>query len=408
MFMHLPILIALIIVVILPDIWISYRLRHHHRHWSLHILYWLPSVLFILGFILLRTHGQLIDTPATTHKVAWFFSIFALIYVPKLLFVIFSQLNFLFHHITKKRTRIFTTIGKSVSLFAFILLLLGMTHTRTNLCVKEVEITHPDLPQSFDGLRIAHITDQHLGNFGDDTTFISKVVKVINQQHPDIICSTGDMVNNFGCELTPYISIWQGLNAPLGKYAVLGNHDYGDYTKWESPESRAANLSTTKQSLSESGFTLLLNQHVILTKNTDTLYIAGVENWGKPPFPQYGNLSHTIREIPDSAFTLLLSHDVSHWRGEIVGHDNLQLTLSGHTHAAQMGIYTKWLKFSPSSWIYDEWLGLYQEGNQYLYVNPGLGYIGMAIRIGISPEVTIITLRKDTTKDYLSRKRISN
>ena len=395
MSLHLPALIMLILVVILPDLWLSYRLNLRRPHWICHVLLWLPGILSLIGFILLSTRANNISHPVILKQAAWFFTIFALIYIPKLVFVIFHLLNSLICHLTHSRFKLFTYIGAACSLALFVILLIGATHTRKNIVVKEIEITHPNLPQEFDGLRIAHITDQHLGNWGQDTTFIAKVVNTINQQAPDIICTTGDMVNNFACEITPFIPIWQRLKAPLGKYAVLGNHDYGDYTTWETPQARNANLEATKQHIRNSGFNLLLNQHTLITQGTDTLYIAGVENWGKPPFPQYGNLSKTMENIPQNAFTILLSHDVSHWRGEVIGHPNIPLTLSGHTHAAQMGIICHNIKISPASWIYKEWDGLYQENDQYLYVNHGLGFIGMALRIGVPPEITLITLRRE-------------
>ena len=391
MSMHLPVLLTLIMVILLPDLWLSHHVRQSHYHWSFRLLLWIPSALFLITFILLRTHGHTTDSPNLTYKAIWLISIFILIYLPKFIFIFFHVLNTIVNQFTKNKYRIFNYIGILLSLTTFILFFIGMTYTRTHIKVREIHITHPNLPASFDGLRIAHITDQHLGNFGSDTTFISKAVHIINQQHPDIICSTGDMVNNFSCELTPYISIWQRLHASLGKYAVLGNHDYGDYTRWKSLEARHANLAATKQGLIESGFTLLLNQNTVLVQGNDTLYIAGVENWGKPPFPQYGNLDKATHNIPQNAFTILLSHDVSHWRKEVLQHKNIQLTLSGHTHASQIGINNKHARISPSAWIYPEWGGLYRESSQYLHVNPGLGYIGMAIRIGIPPEITIIT-----------------
>ena len=392
--MHLSALLMLIAVVIIPDIWFTYRMRHHRLHWTFHALYWLTSLLFLLTFIFLRTHADDIKDPSLSVKVIWFLSVFALIYAPKLIFTLFNQLNCLLNYFTKQKSRIITYVGGVLSLLTFCLLLVGSTHTRKHLLVKEIELTLPNLPAQFDGLRIAHITDQHLGNWGQDTSFVAHVVNTINQQHPDVICSTGDMVNNFACELPPYITIWQRLYAPLGKFAVLGNHDYGDYTQWESIEARHANLEATKQYIRDCGFELLLNEHIYISKNTDTLYIAGVENWGKPPFPQYGDLSKAMHNIPENAFTLLLSHDVSHWKQEVVGRPNIPLTLSGHTHAAQVGLTTPRIRLSPASWIYDEWAGLYEEQNQYLHVNPGLGYIGIAIRIGIRPEITLITLRK--------------
>lgn len=392
--MHLPALILLIAALIIPDAWISYRLCHRKRHWAFHLFYWLPTVLFLICFILLRTNGEDIHSPQFSYKVIWVFGAFAIIYVPKLLFTLFNQLDFLLNRFLSKPSRVLTIIGQALASIVFIGLFWGMIYTRKHIVIKEVTIEHAHLPEEFDGWRIVHFSDAHLGNWGRDTHTVAQAVDKINALQPDIICFTGDMVNNFGSELDNFIPIFKQLHAPDGIFAILGNHDYGDYTKWESPTERNANLEATKQGLRDSGFQLLLNENKAIVHQEDTIYIAGVENWGKPPFPQYGNLQQAIASIPPNKFTLLLSHDVSHWQAEVVGHTDIALTLSGHTHAAQIGLVTQHFQISPSAWIYKEWDGLYEQNAQYLYVNRGLGYIGMPIRLGVPPEITVITLRK--------------
>lgn len=398
MSMHLQALLLLLAATVLPDIWISYRLHKLHKSFALHVLYWLPTLLFLISFILLRTNGEDIHSPAFSLKVFWLFGVYALIYVPKLIFTIFSLLNSLVHVITKKKTFALSKTGGVIGVGLFAILLWGMFHTRKDLTVKEVELTFSNLPIAFNGMRIVQFSDAHVGNWGADHRVMERMVQIINQQDADIICFTGDMVNNFHEELMPYVAMFQNLQSRYGKFAVLGNHDYGDYTEWSSDAAREHNLNMTKQLIRESGFRLLLNEHVYIRNGNDSICIAGVENWGKPPFPQYGDLSKAILGVSDSIFCILLSHDVSHWKAEVTDQTNIALTLSGHTHAAQLGIDWGKLHISPASWVYDEWDGLYKHGMQYLYVNRGVGFIGMPIRIGMPPEITIITLKnsKDT------------
>ena len=394
MSMHLQALLLLLAATILPDIWISYRLHKLHKSFALHAIYWLPTLLFLLSFILLRTNGEDIHNPAFSLKVFWLFGVYALIYVPKLIFTFFSLLISLVQVITKKKTLALSKAGGIIGIGLFIVLLWGMFHTRKDLTIKEVELTFSDLPTAFNGMRVIQFSDAHVGNWGADHSVMERMVQMINEQKPDIICFTGDMVNNFHEELLPYVEILQQLHARYGKFAILGNHDYGDYTEWESAEAREQNLNRTKQLIRDSGFRLLLNEHEYIRHDNDSICIAGVENWGKPPFPQYGNLSQTLQGVSDNTFCILLSHDVSHWKAEVTGQTNIALTLSGHTHAAQLGIDCGKVHISPASWVYDEWDGLYKQGKQYLYVNRGIGFIGMPIRIGMPPEITIITLKK--------------
>lgn len=218
-------------------------------------------------------------------------------------------------------------------------------------------------------------------------------MKLINEQDADIIVFTGDMVNNYQEEMRGWNPLFQQLESRVGKYAILGNHDYGDYSSWDNPAQKSANLDSVKQNIRDFGFTLLLNQHVDLVRDNDTIQLLGVENWGKPPFPKYGSLTKTLKGTKPGKPKILLSHDPSHWRGEILDYPEIALTLSGHTHAAQLAFNWYGKKVSPSSWMYKEWDGLYEDNGQYLYINRGLGFIGIPVRIGISrPEITVIQL----------------
>jgi predicted MPP superfamily phosphohydrolase len=227
-----------------------------------------------------------------------------------------------------------------------------------------------------------------------------------------LVC-TGDMMNLTAEEVNGLDGLFTSINAPLGRYAVMGNHDYGDYSKWESAEAKQANLMAAYEAYRRVGFVLLndsavqITDHKLqITDNTtlstlnsklSTISVIGVENWGKPPFPRYGDLAEATENFTPTQFNILLSHDPNHWKEEVVSeqYKYIDLTLSGHTHSAQMGINLGKLKWSPSQWIFDHWDGLYQEGTQYLFVSRGLGYVGIPFRLGMPAEISVITMRCD-------------
>jgi len=182
------------------------------------------------------------------------------------------------------------------------------------------------------------------------------------------------------------------LSAKYGKYSILGNHDYGDYWQWANAEEKQANMDLLSDLYKRMGFRLLLNESAAITSKDDSIVIMGVENWGKPPFKQYGDLKRAMASANGAPFRILLSHDPSHWDAEVAGKTNIQLTLSGHTHAGQVGIRINGYSWSPSQFFYKKWNGLYRDKGQYLYINRGLGTIGFPGRIGMSPEITVIEL----------------
>ncbi|WAC03964.1 metallophosphoesterase [Lacinutrix neustonica] len=204
---------------------------------------------------------------------------------------------------------------------------------------------------------------------------------------------TGDLVNNYAWELKGWKKTFNGLFAEKGKYAVLGNHDYGDYSEWNTVEEKKANFETIKAFYKAIGFKLLLNEAEIIEKSGEYLALIGVENWGSPPFKQYGDLKKAMAEVSRIPFKILLSHDPSHWKEEVINTTNISLTLSGHTHGMQAGFEYKKLQWSPIKYKYKEWAGLYKENNQYLYVNRGLGWLGFPGRLGMRPEITCIELK---------------
>jgi len=253
----------------------------------------------------------------------------------------------------------------------------------------------PNLPSSFNGLKIVQISDIHSGSFYDKEA-VNKGVDLLLQQQPDIIFFTGDLVNNKASEMSNYMDVFSRLKAPMGVYSILGNHDYGDYEQWDSEEAKAANLDHLKRIHGELGWRLLLDEHVYLERGEDKIALIGVQNWGAG-FHQIGDLEKAYKGV-NAPVQLLLSHDPTHFDEEVKKrYPAIDITFSGHTHGAQMGIETGGFKWSPISLRYSKWAGLYQEGNQYLYVNRGYGFLGYPGRIGIWPEITVMTLRSDLT-----------
>ncbi|MFT3739661.1 MAG: metallophosphoesterase [Breznakibacter sp.] len=239
------------------------------------------------------------------------------------------------------------------------------------------------------------ISDAHLGSFQGDFDALQEVVRIINGHHPDLIVFTGDLVNNFHQEATGWEKIFRELKAPMGLYSILGNHDYGYYSRWDSDAERNDNFLKIVEANGRLGFTLLRNEHVLLRRNGESIALAGVEYWGTSGhFPNTGNLAQASEGIGDAGFKVLLSHDPDHWDAEVAGKTDYDLTLAGHTHGMQLGVDFKGFTWSPAKYKFKRWDGLYRQGNQFLFVNRGLGTLSMPIRVGMSPEITLIELSR--------------
>ena len=292
------------------------------------------------------------------------------------------------------RRRFLSLIALGIAAVPFGALLYGMYKGKYNFKVLKYTMEFDDLPEAFDGYSITQISDIHSGSF-DSREKIAYGVDLINQQKSDIICFTGDMVNNKASEMRPWAELFSTLEAPDGKFSILGNHDYGDYVPWESGEAKAQNLEDLKTLQKEMGFDLLLNEHRYLNRGQDKLALIGVENWGKG-FKTVGDLKKAVAGLSKDDFRILLSHDPTHWQEEVRdSDDHYHLTLSGHTHGMQFGIEIPGLiKWSPVKWRYKYWAGVYEELGQFLNVNRGFGFIGYPGRVGIWPEITVITLKK--------------
>lgn len=260
--------------------------------------------------------------------------------------------------------------------------------------IRRVKVNLPNLPKSFDGLRIGHISDIHAGSFYNKTAVKGGVQMLMNEK-PDLIFFTGDLVNNEASEVNDYFSVFDKLKAPFGVFSVTGNHDYGDYHRWSSVEEKRKNFQNLVEAHRLLGYRLLMNENQIIEQGGDKLAILGNENWGGGGFSKYGKLHQAFQGADEAQVKLLLSHDPSHWDAQVrAEYPDIDVMFAGHTHGFQFGVEIGNFKWSPSQYVYKQWSGLYQEGKQYLYVNRGFGFLGYPGRIGMPPELTIMELKR--------------
>lgn len=328
--------------------------------------------------------------------ITWLMGLMLLAFVPRLFSVpilLIEDITRLFRGFPPRSVWV-SELALTTAAVLFLVVLFGITRGRHFYRVRRETLYFPDLPESFDGFTITQITDVHSGSF-TDAAGVQKGLDLVNTQQSDVILFTGDLVNHQASEMDRWITAFAGLKAPLGKFSVLGNHDYGDYIRWETPEAKRANLARLKQVHADIGFRLLLDESVTIQKNDQTITLLGVENWGKGGFHKYGDLKKATTGVPDDAFKILMSHDPSHWEGVTLDHhQHIHLTLSGHTHGMQFGIELFGFKWSPIKYVYKQWAGLYQDEGRFLYVNRGFGFLGLKGRIGMWPEVAVITLKR--------------
>lgn len=366
--------------------------------------YWLADAAIVLS-ILYGALSPRIDFSAS-QKVKWLVGLVILSIVPKLLALpvllveditrtIRVLINWL-HHAPEAvpRNKEVSEVAIGLAVIPFFAIIYGMWRGKYRYQVHSITLPFKDLPEAFNGFTITHLSDIHSGSL-INAKRVAQGVALANKQQSDIIVFTGDLVNNRASEMQPWISTFEALQAGGGKFSVLGNHDYGDYIRWNSATEKADNLEQLKQVHAQMGFRLLMNEHITLERNGQSLTVAGVENWGKGGFVKHGDLKKAMTGVPVDAFTVLLSHDPSHWQHEVVKWPKLiQLTLSGHTHGMQFGIEIFGFKWSPIKYMYKQWAGPYHHEQQVLYVNRGFGFLGFPGRVGIHPEITVITLRK--------------
>lgn len=292
------------------------------------------------------------------------------------------------------RRKFMSQIALALASIPLASIIYGVIKGKHNFKVLKYELTFADLPAAFDGVTITQITDIHSGSL-DNEEKITYAVDLVNEQKSDVILFTGDIVNNFAREMDPWITTFKQLEAPLGKYSILGNHDYGDYSDWKSDAAKKANFKAVKDIHPKIGFDLLLNEHRYIEKDGQKIALVGVENWGKG-FNKAGDLQKASEGIKQADFKILMTHDPSHWEYKVKKNAfNYHLTLSGHTHGLQFGIEIPgFIKWSPAKYVYKQWAGLYEEFGRYINVNRGFGYHAFPGRVGIWPEITVITLKK--------------
>ncbi len=389
----LSMLFAGLAYILLNDILLYLGIKRHLRRKLYRCLYWAHSLLFIVGLILYHSLIPRLHGPELYFWVSESISVFLLFYAPKSVYLVFLGVSCLFKWAKcLPVARLVKGAGVVVSLLLFGLSFYGITWGRSAYKVERVDVRIAGLTDNFSGFRVVQLSDMHLGSCSPNFRGIPKLVEKVNSLKPDLIVFTGDMVNNFASEITPWIDVLRQLRAPYGKYAVTGNHDYGHYVRWDTPEAREENMRQFYRNMEAAGFTMLDNASAPLVIGQDTVFLCGVENWGLPPFPQYGKLQDALRGT-EGHTVILLSHDPSHWRQEVVRHP-VALTLSGHTHAMQVGFRIGGFRWSPSKYMYPEYNGLYSQDDCQLYVSRGAGFIGLAGRVGQRPEITLLELNR--------------
>ncbi|MCM1020740.1 MAG: metallophosphoesterase [Muribaculum sp.] len=358
-------------------------------------IYAISSALFVVFIIVAISLPRNTGSDSLLIADMWMIYTYFSIYIPKLIFCIVSWLFLPFRKHKRRAWLSANIVGVVLAFITFAVMWWAAAINRISHTVREVNITAENLPSTFDGYRILQFSDLHTGTFGNDTSYVKTIVDAINELHPNLVVFTGDIVNRRTDEIYPFINTLSGIKAPDGVISILGNHDYGDYSTWPNENAKIENMRNMIDSQQKMGWQLLLNNHKIIRNGNDSLVIIGVENWGEPPFTTYGNLNASYDNLSDNAFKILLSHNPKHWEHEVMNNDStkIDLTMAGHTHAMQIQ-FGHW---SPSRWRYKYWGGLYtsdNDKNKRLYVNIGLGTVGIPARIGATPELTLFTLHK--------------
>ncbi|MEE3243505.1 MAG: metallophosphoesterase [Bacteroidota bacterium] len=395
-----------ILFYILIDIYAFQAFRTFSRSVWLNSSYILVS-LGVLAF-LIYTLSTLDRSKGITTDEMYVFGWFLVFFVPKLLFILFmfgeDLIRFIVGAFTAlsgkesfhmpSRRKFVSAIALGVAAIPFASLIYGMYKGKYRYRVLSYQLEFDDLPEAFDGYTITQISDVHSGSF-DNADKIAYGIDLINKQESDVILFTGDLVNNFASEMKNWTQHFSKLKAKDGVYSVLGNHDYGDYADWETQQAKAQNLEDLKTLQAQMGWKLLLNEHRWLEKDGERIALVGVENWGAG-FKQAGDIDKAAAGLSANDFKVLMSHDPSYWSERLkTDPKHFQLTLSGHTHGMQFGIEIPgFIRWSPVQYRYENWAGIYKEGNRVLNVNRGFGYLGYPGRVGIWPEVTVIELKR--------------
>ena len=383
------IFIFLLFLIILPDVYLDlhYLRKKKNYTWWKRLLWWLPALLMLAYTIKMAIEPNFIpDNPAWIDN---YLLLLCLLIVPKAMFTICSVIGLFFCRLRKKRRNWGNFVGLILGLLLIYIFVYGSTFGIRKLNVKHVDVTFNNLPASFDGYRIVHWSDAHVGCYlKSRRPILERAVDSIRAQQADMVVFTGDLQNLQPSELYPFIGLFRSIKAKDGVYSVLGNHDYSGYIHADAAV-KVANERETISRQRQCGWTVLLNENRSIYRGRDSIVIAGEENDGLPPHPMRGNIHQTLRGVGDDAFVVMLQHDPSAWRRHILPESKAQLTLSGHTHGGQISV----LGIRPSKFMYPEDWGLYQVGNRFLYVTAGLGGL-VPFRFGVPAEIVVITLHR--------------
>ncbi|WP_080778688.1 metallophosphoesterase [Chryseobacterium phocaeense] len=385
------------------EVYIYQAIRTLTDNFWLRLGYWVVSLAVYGIFAYEVTHFQRSDR--STMRAQIMISLFLIFILPKIFVVLFLLIDDIFRtgsyliSLTQPKESFFPERRKFLSLVGLglggvlsALFIDGITFGKYRHTVRKIKIKIPGLSKKFEGYKIIQISDVHSGSFSDPDK-LQHAVNLINEQNPDLVLFTGDMVNNVSDEFKPFIPLFSKIKAKDGKFAVLGNHDYGDYVSWTSPDAKKKNLEALIDYERQAGFDMLRNENRIIEKDGEKLYILGVENWGLKPFPQFGKIDDALKGVPESAPKILMSHDPTHFDYVVKKHPaNIHLTLSGHTHGMQFGLDLKNVKWSPVQYRYPKWADLYESEGKMLYVNRGFGVLGYPGRVGVLPEITLFEL----------------
>lgn len=379
----LRVAIFFLLMLLLPD-WYIHRVYIRCKKNKLYSrLLWWPTIgLLLLLAIFIALHDSLHD----------YFGIYLIVTlcfcIPKLTFVLFSLILRGINKISGLKIP-HAAISALPALAMLGYILFGAIKGKENFKVREVTFTSANLPEEFDGYRVMQLSDIHSGSWKGNPEALKKAIDLCNRQNADLALFTGDLVNSRSDELLEFTEIFSELKAKDGVYSVLGNHDYGTYVKWNSEADRIANIDSLIARENRMGWRMLNNNHTIIRRGNDSIAVIGVENSGRPPFPDYARLKEASADT-EGMFQILISHDPTHWRRQVLPESDIELTLSGHTHDMQITFFG----LSVSSFIYPEHNGMYMEGERGLYVNIGLGHVLFPMRLGAWPEITVITLKK--------------
>ncbi|MBR5725706.1 MAG: metallophosphoesterase [Muribaculaceae bacterium] len=382
-------LIVVAVLCIAMDVFICRRLRRSGYRWAA----WFNAALAVLTAALATAVAVMPLSEATTSNSTFvteqymLYTFFAIV-APKALGMLVYGIGRLI------RQRWMTICAFIVAALVFGVMWWGAVVTPGKLEVKEVELAFDRLPDAFDGYRIVQWSDTHLGTYNGKTAIVEKQIKAINDLHPDLICFTGDLVSRKTEEAQPYRDLLASLHAPDGVYSVLGNHDYDNYVHWDDEDAKNMDRVALCFLQSMAGWKLLNDDYAIIKRGDEQIVLIGTENFGDHPFEKRGNLAKAYSGLNDGNFKILLQHNPYAWRANTLTNSNIDLMLAGHTHAWQLILKLGNWCWSPASLHYPEWGGAYHEGDRWLYVNIGTGMVGTPMRIGATPEITVITLKK--------------